>query len=65
MRDWIDVAIPGLAGLILIFAPESWLVRRTMDAAANDAQISRLRKIGVLLLIVAGVFKLASTLSKF
>ena len=59
---WIDVAIPGGIGVLLIAAPG--LFTKPSGDLEKDASIaSKLRGIGALLLIVAGFYlfiKLAS-----
>lgn len=52
---WFDVAIPAAIGLLLIGAP-GLFSKRTSDANKDASTKTRLRGIGALLLVVAGVY---------
>ena len=59
---WIDVAIPGSIGVLLIVAP-SLFTKSTGDAEKDASKSTKLRAVGVLLLIAAAIYlfvKLAS-----
>ena len=54
--SWIDIAIPGVAGLILIIWPASMFFGARVSP--DETKILRLRKFGVALLLIAAVFLL-------
>jgi hypothetical protein len=63
---WIDVAIPSIGGILLVARP-SLFFRSAGDDTANGRKIVQLRKIGVVLLVVAFVYliiKLATAVRK-
>jgi hypothetical protein len=49
---YIDVMIPAIGGLILVAAPRLF-VKPSGDVTADHRSVARMRKIGVLLLVVA------------
>ena len=54
---YVDVAIPLVGGLLLVLCPDIFL--KKAGAEADKARkIGRLRKIGYLLLVVAGLYLL-------
>jgi len=52
--SWIDIAIPGVVGLILIFRPESMFIGAKVEPDAK--RIRLLKKCGVGLVAIAGIF---------
>lgn len=59
---WIDVAIPGGVGLLLILSPRLFS-KPTGDAEKDASKAMKMRGAGALLLVAAGIYlfvKLAS-----
>ena len=54
--SWIDIAIPGIVGLILMIRPQSMFIGARVSP--DETKIRRLRKFGVALLLIAAVFLL-------
>jgi len=54
---WIDVAIPGVIGLLLAMNPQSFF-KPSGDVEKDASRTSKLRGIGFLLLVVAGIYLL-------
>jgi hypothetical protein len=52
---WIDVAIPGVIGLLLSLGPRLFF-KPGENAAADAAKERKVRGLGLLLLVVAGVY---------
>lgn len=57
----IDVAIPGIIGLLLAANPHAF-IKTSGDAATDAAKVRKFRRIGQLLLVVAGVYLVAKLL---
>ncbi len=54
--SWIDIAIPGLVGLVLIIWPQSMFFGARVSP--NEKRIRLLKQCGVGLLLVAALFLL-------
>jgi len=52
--SWIDIAIPGVVGLILMLWPQSMFVGAKVEP--DKKRIRLLKKCGVGLLVIAGAF---------
>jgi hypothetical protein len=52
---WVDVAIPGVIGLLLAINPR-WFTKPKVDAEATAASVRKLRRCGLLLLGVAALY---------
>jgi len=52
--SWIDIAIPGVVGLILMIWPQSMFIGAKVEP--DEKRIRLLKKCGVGLLCIAGVF---------
>ena len=52
--SWIDIAIPGVVGLILMIWPQSMFIGARVSP--DEKRIRLLKKCGMALLGIAGVF---------
>ncbi|MDH3256099.1 MAG: hypothetical protein OEM27_00615 [Nitrospinota bacterium] len=52
--SWIDIAIPGVIGLILYLWPQSMFIGAKVEP--DEKRIRLLKQCGVGLLVIAGVF---------
>ena len=55
--SYVDVLIPGLAGLFILVMPTTF-VKRTGDEVADAVKFRRIRMAGIVLLGVAGLYLL-------
>jgi len=52
--SWIDIAIPGVVGFILMIWPASMFIGAKVEP--DEKRIRLLKKCGIALLAIAGVF---------
>lgn len=55
MNEWIDIAIPGVGGVLLVLMP-NWFIRRPNRDSVYFARSKQLRRMGLVLLSVAAMF---------
>jgi hypothetical protein len=60
---WVDVAIPGVIGLLLAVNPR-WFFKPSGEPEKNARRVRMLRGIGFALLVVAGLYWLAKFMMK-
>ena len=58
--SWIDVSIPGVAGLLMLTCPK-WVFKSTGSEEKDRVRQSLGRKGGAILLVVAAVYYVTST----
>jgi hypothetical protein len=59
--SYVDVAIPLVAGLLLVICPDIFL-KKAATGGDYDKKLTKLRRIGYLLLGVAGLYLLIKLL---
>jgi hypothetical protein len=55
--SWVDVAIPGVGGLLVAIRP-NWFIKRSGSAERDSAKEGQLRIVGFILLGVAASYYL-------
>lgn len=61
MTGYIDVAIPAVGGLVALAAPSLFIKEK--DAETVNQKTKRIRVIGALLLLVAGIYLIVKLLA--
>jgi hypothetical protein len=60
---WVDVAIPGVIGLLLAVNPR-WFFKPSGDPDKDATRIRTLRGIGFVVLVVAGIYLLVKFMAR-
>jgi len=60
---WIDVAIPGVIGLLLVINPR-WFFKPSGESEKDARRVRMLRTVGVTALVAAGLYLVVKLMMK-